>query len=257
MGGKPFLDECASVDQERVRQCCHLEGETPVEIRIAYQRPKEPKPGGNQLAHTPLRSQVLRPGGSHDLEASSSASAAAKTPLWFDEGVSPSHKTPMKTADPDDSLLTKFSQERSKAAADDPSPSPKQATEAAVQNCSKESPPRPQSSSPPQTDGMAPATRSRLSPLQFLEDDFDPADFEAPPDSVIYDTRSTVVAQKRLLEAMRAVRMAKELSTSELFPEIEHTGDLGRLVAASDAEAAAASRGALPASEGHWRQRKL
>jgi len=40
MGSMVSLEECTSTDNPRVRDCCHLEGETPVEIRIAYQHPR-------------------------------------------------------------------------------------------------------------------------------------------------------------------------------------------------------------------------
>eukprot|EP00747_Dinoflagellata_sp_TGD_P167255 gnl/TRDRNA2_/TRDRNA2_191330_c0_seq1.p1 gnl/TRDRNA2_/TRDRNA2_191330_c0~~gnl/TRDRNA2_/TRDRNA2_191330_c0_seq1.p1 ORF type:complete len:286 (-),score=47.69 gnl/TRDRNA2_/TRDRNA2_191330_c0_seq1:123-980(-) len=40
MGGRLSVDDCASSDNPRVRECCHLEGETPIEIRIAYQHPR-------------------------------------------------------------------------------------------------------------------------------------------------------------------------------------------------------------------------
>mmetsp|Transcript_31466 Transcript_31466/g.68599 ORF Transcript_31466/g.68599 Transcript_31466/m.68599 type:complete len:304 (-) Transcript_31466:95-1006(-) len=40
MGGQLSVDECTSTDNPRVRDCCHLEGETPIEIRIAYQQPR-------------------------------------------------------------------------------------------------------------------------------------------------------------------------------------------------------------------------
>lgn len=34
------MEECTSSENQRVRECCHLEGETPIEIRIAYQQPR-------------------------------------------------------------------------------------------------------------------------------------------------------------------------------------------------------------------------
>jgi len=40
MGAKLSIDECQSQDSQRVKDCCHLEGETPIEIRIAYQQPR-------------------------------------------------------------------------------------------------------------------------------------------------------------------------------------------------------------------------
>mmetsp|Transcript_120108 Transcript_120108/g.346997 ORF Transcript_120108/g.346997 Transcript_120108/m.346997 type:complete len:235 (+) Transcript_120108:1-705(+) len=40
MGAKASMEECTSTDNPRVRDCCHLEGETPIEIRIAYQHPR-------------------------------------------------------------------------------------------------------------------------------------------------------------------------------------------------------------------------
>mmetsp|Transcript_85181 Transcript_85181/g.214819 ORF Transcript_85181/g.214819 Transcript_85181/m.214819 type:complete len:258 (+) Transcript_85181:126-899(+) len=40
MGGNLSVEECTSPDNPRVKDCCHLEGETPVEIRIAYQHPR-------------------------------------------------------------------------------------------------------------------------------------------------------------------------------------------------------------------------
>mmetsp|Transcript_8126 Transcript_8126/g.24709 ORF Transcript_8126/g.24709 Transcript_8126/m.24709 type:complete len:228 (-) Transcript_8126:70-753(-) len=40
MGSSLSVDECTSADNQRVKDCCHLEGETPIEIRIAYQQPK-------------------------------------------------------------------------------------------------------------------------------------------------------------------------------------------------------------------------
>mmetsp|Transcript_14169 Transcript_14169/g.38945 ORF Transcript_14169/g.38945 Transcript_14169/m.38945 type:complete len:276 (-) Transcript_14169:112-939(-) len=43
MGGRLSVDECTSTDNQRVRDCCHLEGETPIEIRIAYQQPRPPQ----------------------------------------------------------------------------------------------------------------------------------------------------------------------------------------------------------------------
>eukprot|EP00928_Gymnodinium_smaydae_P087377 TRINITY_DN71649_c0_g1_i1.p2 TRINITY_DN71649_c0_g1~~TRINITY_DN71649_c0_g1_i1.p2 ORF type:complete len:289 (-),score=53.48 TRINITY_DN71649_c0_g1_i1:17-883(-) len=43
MGGKASVEECTSTDNQRVRDCCHLEGETPIEIRIAYQQPRPPQ----------------------------------------------------------------------------------------------------------------------------------------------------------------------------------------------------------------------
>jgi len=42
MGSRFSVDECTSADNPRVRDCCHLEGETPIEIRIAYQPPRPP-----------------------------------------------------------------------------------------------------------------------------------------------------------------------------------------------------------------------
>mmetsp|Transcript_124355 Transcript_124355/g.277321 ORF Transcript_124355/g.277321 Transcript_124355/m.277321 type:complete len:224 (-) Transcript_124355:50-721(-) len=41
MGSIFSVDECTSTDNPRVRDCCHLEGETPIEIRIAYQQPRQ------------------------------------------------------------------------------------------------------------------------------------------------------------------------------------------------------------------------
>jgi len=40
MGSRVSIEECTSTDNPRVRDCCHLEGETPIEIRIAYQHPR-------------------------------------------------------------------------------------------------------------------------------------------------------------------------------------------------------------------------
>lgn len=34
------MEECTSPDKQHVRDCCHLEGETPIEIRIAYSQPR-------------------------------------------------------------------------------------------------------------------------------------------------------------------------------------------------------------------------
>lgn len=59
MGSKFSVDECTSADNQRVRDCCHLEGETPIEIRIAYQQPRPPvhpsnfDPGPNRQAAHP------------------------------------------------------------------------------------------------------------------------------------------------------------------------------------------------------------
>lgn len=40
MGSTVSLEKCNSKDSQCVRECCHLEGETPVEIRIAHQPPR-------------------------------------------------------------------------------------------------------------------------------------------------------------------------------------------------------------------------
>mmetsp|Transcript_29438 Transcript_29438/g.44494 ORF Transcript_29438/g.44494 Transcript_29438/m.44494 type:complete len:204 (-) Transcript_29438:13-624(-) len=40
MGQSLILQDCTSPDNPRVKDCCHLEGETPVEIRIAHQAPR-------------------------------------------------------------------------------------------------------------------------------------------------------------------------------------------------------------------------
>jgi len=40
MGGNLSIEECTSPDSQQVKHCCHLEGETPIEIRIAYQHPR-------------------------------------------------------------------------------------------------------------------------------------------------------------------------------------------------------------------------
>eukprot|EP00930_Biecheleria_cincta_P005477 TRINITY_DN106400_c0_g1_i1.p1 TRINITY_DN106400_c0_g1~~TRINITY_DN106400_c0_g1_i1.p1 ORF type:complete len:204 (+),score=29.78 TRINITY_DN106400_c0_g1_i1:62-673(+) len=40
MGGNFSVEECTSPDKQHVRDCCHLEGETPIEIRIAYSQPR-------------------------------------------------------------------------------------------------------------------------------------------------------------------------------------------------------------------------
>lgn len=34
------VDKCTNADSQCVKDCCHLEGETPIEIRIAYQQPR-------------------------------------------------------------------------------------------------------------------------------------------------------------------------------------------------------------------------
>lgn len=40
------VDKCTNADSQCVKDCCHLEGETPIEIRIAYQQPRH-----HQAAH--------------------------------------------------------------------------------------------------------------------------------------------------------------------------------------------------------------
>jgi len=57
MGAGLSVEECTSAENPHVRDCCHLEGETPVEIRIAYQRNVPPAqslepPAGAIRAHT-------------------------------------------------------------------------------------------------------------------------------------------------------------------------------------------------------------
>mmetsp|Transcript_16479 Transcript_16479/g.32209 ORF Transcript_16479/g.32209 Transcript_16479/m.32209 type:complete len:163 (-) Transcript_16479:178-666(-) len=39
MGVSSSVNENAEVPDQRLKYCCHMEGETPVEIRIAYQQP--------------------------------------------------------------------------------------------------------------------------------------------------------------------------------------------------------------------------
>jgi len=68
MGTSFSVDECTSADSQRVKDCCHLEGETPIEIRIAYQNPRpvarasnfEPGAGGALHATSALSPRPLR-----------------------------------------------------------------------------------------------------------------------------------------------------------------------------------------------------
>ncbi|CAE8589916.1 unnamed protein product [Polarella glacialis] len=72
MGLQQSIDECTSPDQQHVRDCCHLEGETPIEIRIAYSHPRpssypanrEPTGGGRRYP-PPYGQPPLVAGGLH------------------------------------------------------------------------------------------------------------------------------------------------------------------------------------------------
>eukprot|EP00931_Biecheleriopsis_adriatica_P055305 TRINITY_DN32660_c0_g1_i1.p1 TRINITY_DN32660_c0_g1~~TRINITY_DN32660_c0_g1_i1.p1 ORF type:complete len:199 (-),score=19.28 TRINITY_DN32660_c0_g1_i1:174-770(-) len=55
MGGQLSLEECTSPDNPRVRDCCHLEGETPIEIRIAYGQHQQPRPSAYPSSYEPGR----------------------------------------------------------------------------------------------------------------------------------------------------------------------------------------------------------
>lgn len=50
------VDKCTPSDPQCVKDCCHLEGDTPIEIRIAYQPPKPPT-----QAHGPAHLAGLHP----------------------------------------------------------------------------------------------------------------------------------------------------------------------------------------------------
>mmetsp|Transcript_14972 Transcript_14972/g.52543 ORF Transcript_14972/g.52543 Transcript_14972/m.52543 type:complete len:235 (-) Transcript_14972:39-743(-) len=71
MGGSlSAVEECTSADNQHVKDCCHLEGETPIEIRIAYQHPRSAAhPASSSLgshANTRLAGNWDRPGGTGD-----------------------------------------------------------------------------------------------------------------------------------------------------------------------------------------------
>lgn len=59
--GLPFsANENAEVEDQRLQYCCHMEGETPIEIRIAHQQPVGRPPSPRHRSHTVQHSAKLQ-----------------------------------------------------------------------------------------------------------------------------------------------------------------------------------------------------
>mmetsp|Transcript_50688 Transcript_50688/g.133900 ORF Transcript_50688/g.133900 Transcript_50688/m.133900 type:complete len:292 (+) Transcript_50688:156-1031(+) len=181
MGGKFSVDECTSTDNPRVRDCCHLEGETPIEIRIAYQQPRPAAQPATAVAgnvgtgawdgrtNGPTH---LGHGAAHFAAGPPHGAAAVRGAHWHSPGGMDAEKPPMPRGT-----------ERLRL---------------------------------PPPAGSGGRTQPRTPASQASTSDFDAETFAAPPDS----ERSEVAATPGRMTQPAALQMLQLMQDEDYFPEI-------------------------------------
>jgi len=196
MGDKLSVEECTSTENQHVRECCHLEGETPIEIRIAYQQPKQPQ----RLQNFSHAGGSLHPGGGAGVAAGVMRAPAVGSTMNGSSLTPRPYGAPALAGDALLAVGDRAGQpfggrpwpQGASGDANRP-PMPRGADKLRL--------PPPGSSSAHKADG----------------DEFDPDTFAAPPDSERGE--NAALAQQRLQQAL-ALKVLQMQQEDDYFPEI-------------------------------------